>query len=68
VVKDYYPGALVTVEGGKRRVQPAPWPAPCRCGQGVPGDRRGVHQRDAQGGELWGGPEPAGRSRSQGAR
>ena len=65
VVKEYYPGAIVTVEGftdpaGQRGLQSAARPAACRGGEGVPRDRRGVHQRDHQGGELRRGPEPAG--------
>ena len=45
---------------GERGLQPAPRPAPGRRGQGISGHRRGVHQRDAQGGELRRGAEPAG--------
>ncbi len=71
VVREYYPGALVTVEGftdpagsaaynqrlGQRRADAV---------QGIPGDRRWVHQRDDQSRELWRGEEAAGRAWCQG--
>ena len=50
VVKEYYPGAIVTVEGftdpAGAGLQSAAGPAPRRRGEGVPGDVGRLQQRD----------------------